>query len=216
MNPIIRLTIVVEGRSEETFVDDVLAPALSEKMIFATPWPVGGISKYSTLRKFVELGIKQDKESYLSTMFDFYALPKTFPGKNSLSPNLSPWEKVRHLENAFANEINSARFIPYIQLHEFEGLLFTDINQIDAVLAVGRESQLKELMKIRNQFQTPEEINDRYETAPSRRLSNLYQKYQKVTEGVRIIEQIGLERLRQACPHFHEWVTRLETLVKTD
>lgn len=123
-------------------------------------------------------------------------------------------QRVNCLEKAFKNDIKHEKFLPYIQLFEFEGLLFSDVQAIDEciTLTLDAPSQLKKLHQIRNQYPTPEYINDGENTAPSKRLGALYPYYDKVLHGSLISEAIGLNKLRQECPHFDQWVSRLEHL----
>jgi hypothetical protein len=124
---------------------------------------------------------------------------------------------VSLLEAGLAADIGNPRFIAYIQLHEFEGLLFSDVQAIDAVLKVHQgRSQLAKLKKIRAQFRTPEEIDDGNTTTPSKRLKSLYAGYDKVAFGSLIAQRIGLDALRRECPHFNEWVSKLEILAEQE
>jgi hypothetical protein len=145
-------------------------------------------------------------------MFDFYALPNDFPGFSSI-PKGSLYDKVRHVETAVAADVGNTRFIPYLQLHEFEGLLFSDVEVIDSELAIEiGDSRLPQLNEITTASETPEHINDGYRTCPSRRLVDLFPRYQKATDGIRISKRIGIASLRRKCVHFDEWVTRLVAL----
>lgn len=123
-------------------------------------------------------------------------------------------QRVNYLETAFKNDINHKKLLPYIQLFEFEGLLFSDVQAIDEcfTLTLDAPSQLEKLHHIRSQYPTPEHINDGDNTAPSKRLSALYPIYDKVLHGSLISETIGLNKLRQECPHFDKWVSCLEHL----
>lgn len=102
-------------------------------------------------------------------------------------------------------------FIPYIQLHEFEALLFSDIAVIDRVLSVGRKSKYAELADIRKQYD-PEDINTRPTTTPSKRLKQLCPRCSKTMEGMVIAERIGLPAIRNCCPHFDGWLRELEVV----
>jgi hypothetical protein len=97
----------------------------------------------------------------------------------------------------------------------FEGLLFNDVQALDAILkGHHNHSLLTRLQRIRAQFKTPEEINDGETTAPSKRLQGLYPGYDKILFGPLIAQRIGLDRLRQECLHFHDWMSKLEALVQ--
>lgn len=140
-------------------------------------------------------------------------LPQDLPGVLEGKRLPDPYEKVKSLEGKLAQAIGSRRFIPYIQLHEYEALLFSDVVMIDQVLApFQRRSNLEALQKIRAQYRTPEEINDGETTAPSKRLRSLYAGYDKVVSGPLIAKRIGLDTLKRECPHFREWISRLEAL----
>jgi hypothetical protein len=39
-----------------------------------------------------------------------------------------------------------------------------------------------------------------------------WSRYAKTTDGPAIAAQIGLGRLRESCPHFGAWISRLESL----
>ena len=101
------------------------------------------------------------------------------------------------------------RFIPYIQLHEFEGLLFSDISVFPDNFT-KEQLDFKQLESAVNEFNTPEEINNSPATAPSERLKKAVNGYDKVTDGAFLAMEIGLETIRKKCILFNEWVGRLE------
>ena len=72
--------------------------------------------------------------------------------------------------------------------------------------------QVEQLRLIRAAFETPEHINDSPETAPSKRLLQLFPGYDKPAFGSLALGRIGLAALRQSCPHFATWLARLESL----
>lgn len=215
-----RLNVIGEGFTEESFVRLVLAPFLGEHGVYAVARSVetsrrhrtirrGGMTDCARARGDIVRWLRQDHLAHVTTMFDFYALPNDFPGLSSI-PNGSLYDKVRHIETAVAADVGNTRFIPYLQLHEFEGLLFNDIEIVDSELAIEiGQSRLPELTEITDASEMPEHINDGYNTCPSRRLVGLFPRYRKATDGIRIAERIGVEKLRLKCVHFDEWVTRL-------
>ncbi|WP_211193645.1 DUF4276 family protein [Pyxidicoccus fallax] len=101
--------------------------------------------------------------------------------------------------------------MPYLQVHEFEALLFSDVATTGYVLG-ATPSELQQLQKIRGAFETPEHINDSPETAPSKRLLQLFPRYDKTFFGPAAVSRIGLEAVRRECPHFASWLTTLERL----
>jgi hypothetical protein len=139
-----RLHLVVEGQTEETFVRDVLAMHLGHFGISADVRLVefgrshgrisrGGVSRYTPIRRDLQHWMREDKSTDVrfSTMLDFYALPQDFPGRDTWSKQTDPLQRVRLVEEAFSGDIGDHRFIPHIQLHEFEALLFADVSQFD-------------------------------------------------------------------------------------
>ena len=222
----IRVNIVVEGQTEESFVKQVLSPHLGEKNIFVTPRLVllrrsgrsvarGGMHNYAQPKRDIEQWMKEERTAYCTTMFDFYALPKDFPGKNDIPPQSTPHEEVQHLEQALSADLgNPQRFIPYLQLHEFEAILFSDINILDnTVIALKPvKSKLNELRQIIDKFENPELIDNNPQTAPSKRLCDLYPAYDKRFFGELVAETIGIDNIRTVCPHFDNWIKRLEGL----
>jgi hypothetical protein len=136
---VIRVKLIVEGQTEESFVNDVLAPALWPREIFLEPVLVGppghkgGNPKYVRVRRDLLRQLKQDPAAYCSMMFDFYGLGSDFPGL-PIPPNLPSPDKAIRVEQAVKADLVAeipefrpdVRFLPYIQLHEYEGLLFSD------------------------------------------------------------------------------------------
>jgi len=125
--------------------------------------------------------------------------------------------KARCVRDALAEDlkhrVDQRRFVPFVIMHEFEGLLFSDCSAFSR--AIFRPELETKLQSIRDQFATPEEINDSLETAPSKRVLRLVPGYQKPLLGVLAALEIGLARIRAECPHFNSWLTRLELLVQS-
>ena len=102
------------------------------------------------------------------------------------------------------------RFIPYIQLHEFEGLLFCDINVFDNGFEENEFLDYNYLVQTLNDNQNPELINDSSITAPSKRLLKIIKDYSKITHGCLIAQDIGIIKIRAKCPRFNKWIDDLE------
>jgi hypothetical protein len=125
-------------------------------------------------------------------------------------------EKARYVEDAVLADLTAAmvsrfdarRFIPFVVMHEFEGLLFSDCAAFSR--GIGRPDLESGLQEIRDQFSTPEDIDDSPVTAPSKRVEALVPGYEKPLLGALAILEIGLARIRAECPHFNGWLTRLE------
>ena len=107
-------------------------------------------------------------------------------------------------------DFDSRRFVPYLTMHEFEALLFSDCDRFGA--AIGRPELSRRLQRIRNSFETPEEIDESPNRAPSKRIEALYPGYQKPLLGILAALDIGLQGIRAECPHFSGWVSHLEEL----
>jgi hypothetical protein len=119
------------------------------------------------------------------------------------------------LEHSMLQSIDSQfqhRFIPYLQLHEFEGLLFNDIEVIKSQIPPGDLVGMEELEKTFADHNNPEMINNNKSTSPSHRLQRIIRGYNKIVYGDILSETIGLERIRAKSPRFNNWITRLETL----
>lgn len=216
-----RLNLVTEGQSEEAFIRDVLAPHLGEANVFAVARSVqtsrrgtliyrGGLLDYGRAKRDIERWLSQDHGAVVSTMFDLYALPNDFPGWRTPRTGEDPIARARQIETAMSTDISSTRFIPYVQVHEFEALLFSDVTVIDRLLREsGEPTKEAELTAIRNKFASPEHINDDPRTSPSKRLTAIFPTYQKVVHGSAIGGSIGIGSIKAQCAHFRSWVDTL-------
>ena len=213
------IKILVEGPTEVLFVKDVLQPYFYERGISVMPFlfqESGGISKYPRSQKQILNTIKSDRSCFCTMLVDFYGLPKDWPGRKDTDSRRAYLEKAATVEKALFADIcsqlgssfNQSRFIPYIQMHEFEALLFSDT----LILAeTARKSDVSaQLECVLQSFSCPEEINDSYDTCPSRRIKQHIEDYVKTVDGIIAARKIGLETMRQECPHFNEWVAKLE------
>lgn len=230
MSSYVEVMIVVEGQTEQTFVKEVLAPEMARKGIFlhsaliGKPGHKGGDIRFDRAKNDIGLHLKQRSNTYVSTMFDFFRIEADWPGKKEViriisnGTSLSATEKAKLLEEATLNEIKGSfpecnpelRLLPYIEMHEFEALLFSDASILGNGIGVD-QSRIEDILE---EFEDPEEINDRPDTAPSKRLIRLHKGYRKVAMGKTISEAIGIPAIREKCQHFDTWLTTLEQLVK--
>jgi hypothetical protein len=219
-----RVLVVVEEQTERAFVKDVLATTFWPRQIYMSAVVLGqrkhkgGRPTYARLRPDIISQLKQDCNAYCSTMLDFYGLGGDFPGK-PLPTGLSSIQKVERIEQVIKQDIcrqipdAEVRFIPYLQLHEYEALLFSDTAAFArAIKKQGLEHQLK---NVRDSFATPEDIDDGSNTAPSKRVQGIYPPYKKVIEGTLAAQAVGIDAMRQECPHFRNWLERLEAIRTT-
>jgi hypothetical protein len=151
---------------------------------------------------------------------DLYGLPRDFPGRSNFAPNLDTQARVARLEGELVNDIVrrldlpvSRRLIPYIQMREFEALLFSDPSAFLAAYP-GNQSLVDRLAAIRAQFYSPEDIDDGSATSPSKRILDIVPAYQKPVAGILIARRIGLTTIRRECRHFNEWLVRLIALAQ--
>ncbi len=221
-----RLHIVVEGQSEKEFVDEVLMPELYQYEIIVDARCVatsrkagrkysgGGISRsYIRLKNDLINWIKEDRnaDARFTMMIDFYRLAPDFPGYEESRKQKTVQNQVKILETRFFEEINDYRFIPYIQIHEFEALLFSEPKKFAAIYP-NRQAQIQQLIDIRSQFNSPEEINQGIETAPSKRIKAILPEYDKKIAGSLIALEIGFKKLCDENQHFKEWIEKLKVI----
>jgi hypothetical protein len=216
-----RVLISVEGQTEETFVREILTNHLWDINVHPIPVIVatkivkqgnkfkGGLTSYAQVRNDVNRLIKDTNAVAITTMYDLYKLPTDFPGYSS-RPVGDIYMKTTYLETEFQHEINHPRFKPYLQVHEFEALLFVK-PEITASY-FPENNKLRELQQIKNSVNSPEEINDGVTTAPSKRILRLFPNYEKTLYGSLVALDVGLQNIRDECPHFNEWITWLEGL----
>jgi hypothetical protein len=217
----VRLHFVVEGQTEETFVRDILAPELGSQGIYCDARRIetgrrkgkvfrGGFLEYRHLRKDLELWVKQDSalDSWFTTMVDLYRIPPEFPGVEESKRIADPYQRVNFLEGKLKEDTGYWRFIPYIQLHEFESLLFADPNCFSIAFPdIG--PGLAELHAVRGEVGNPELIDEGPETHPSMRICGIIPQYAKPSAGPLIAKQIGLSTLQRECRHFAEWIASI-------
>ncbi len=204
-----RVNVVCEGQTEETFIKEVLAQYFNSQEIAFNPINLGGLNKKGQFHKFkrrIQNLCRRDSSAWVTTMVDYYGFPVELPGKSTPG---SPKIKAKALMENFKEEIGENNFIPYIVLHEFEALLFS---KPDAFSSWFPEDEVNELIKVRNNFESPELINDHSETAPSKRILNNCKNYDKIVHGTLISLEITLETIRKECPQFNDWIKQLENL----
>lgn len=232
----IRLHITAEGQTEERFVKNVLAPFLGEREVWVDARCVltskhnrgsaefrGGwrrTSAYAAAKKDICTWMKEDQnaDARFTTMFDLYALPSDFPAFTEAKHESDPYRRVEMLENALADDINGeladTRFVPYIQLHEFEALILADPEQLEWEF-LEHEAPIRNLVDmVALEGGNPELIDDGPCTAPSKRIISEIREYEdkKATSGPLVAGIIGMKKLRERCRHFADWIEALAAL----
>lgn len=195
----IRLAISVEGETEESFVNDVLSPWLMQhnaNLTAVTPINMRGeISITKTTKELKKLSPCFD---FVTTLYDFYG----FRRKQS--------KTKEQLEKEINNDTPD-NVLPYIQMHEFEGLLFSNPTAISNHFTNPQLEQWGNDV-LRRANNNPEQINDSPETAPKKRLKGEIVEYKEITDGIPIAKSIGIQNIKDNCPNFRAWVDQLESL----
>jgi hypothetical protein len=223
----VRLYLFAEGRTEEIFADTLLKDHLADYGVFLHP-PTriaharrrgkahrGGGRNYQPMKDDILRFIAQEKAGnvFFTTMIDLYAIHPGFPRlSESEAFRHSPLQRVEFLERAFADDVGDRRFVPYIQLHEYEAYLFSSPNWFSYFY--DREKEIAALQAIADSHPTPELIDDGPNSAPSKRIITQIPEYElaKPLIGPQLAVLIGLDVIRAKCPHFNSWLSRLETL----
>ncbi|MEZ5299371.1 MAG: DUF4276 family protein [Verrucomicrobiales bacterium] len=228
-----RLLIHVEGETEETFVNELLAPHLYGCGFVSVSARLlgnarrrdrrGGIQGWPPSKKDILRHLREDPNRSCTMMVDFYALPQSgsgaWPGRAEAA-SLPFSQKAAAVETRiFASlredlggDLSARRFVPFVMMHEFEALLFSDCARFGQ--GIGRPELAADFQAIRDHFESPEEINDSPITAPSKRVLDLVPGYQKPLLGNLAALEIGLGAICAACPHFDGWVRQLEGLAR--
>lgn len=212
----IRVYIYCEGQTEESFIKRILRPYLQNFQIEAVPIisktglnnhkiQKGGVSTYSKMKTELNRLCGEHKNEIVTTMFDYYGLPKETPGSNNDASDL--YEHVKIIESAIQDDIQHDNCIVNLIIHEYEALLFSNPDAFSSMYPDAVDI----LSKIRKEYKNPEYINNSQSTAPSKRIMRIIYDYSKVRTGIIIAETIGIEKMLSECPHFKEWI---ETIIK--
>lgn len=222
MNNFAEIVALVEGKTEQIFIQDIVTPYLARKSIFMTPIIVskpgqkGGDVKFARVKNDIELHLKQRPDTFLTLFVDYYGINNDWPGLAEAKKQSTPRDKAEKVNSAVKYEVNNIfgdhgsdrRFIPYIAMHEFEALLFSDPEKLAEHLQVPQP----DIDRILRECGEPENIDDSPITAPSKRLEKLSSRFKKTSTGIAIAKAIGLGNIRAQCPIFDEWLTEIEIL----
>jgi hypothetical protein len=214
-----RIRVLVEGQTEQAFIKDILMPYFNYRQIYLHAVKLrrqGGITPYQRAKEVIVRSLKEDAALICTTMVDFYGMPTDWPGREEANRCRGGAAKADIVENGVLKDIaghlgasfDPSRLIPYVQMHEFEALLFS--SPLKLAESLGDERLSSTFLMIKDKFSTPEEINDNYDMCPSRRIEEVFQGFKKTINGISAASLIGLEKMRRECPHFNEWITKLE------
>ncbi len=204
----IRLAIVVEGQTEESFVNQVLLNHLLPVGVVPTPFLIGRRGGNVTVdRLAVDMATSFWNFDYVTSLVDFYGFrDRGLGGPDALQIRIS-----EAVDSLIKRNWNKSRVFPYVQYHEFESLLFADVDAFSR-LSKTSDMMLQELTRIRSQFPTPEDINDSRDSTPSKRIAGVIPRYNKGVDGLELATAIGLDKMRTECPRFGVWLEHLESL----
>ena len=207
-----RLAIIVEGHTERRFVNAILAEHLRNHGVETTPILIGttgghrggNVSVDRLAHHLVRVRWNFDA---VTSLVDFYGFRR--------KADATVEELEVQIEGAVATKGGPAGghrvVVPYVQKYEFEALLFSDVSPFGE-LKHAPEGVVAALRSVRDRFQTPEDINDGRETAPSKRIRAVMPRFDKARQGHTVAGHIGLPKIRAECPRFDDWVRRLEAL----
>ena len=204
-----RIVVVVEGRTEEEFIKQVIAPYLESKNLCITPIDLRG---RITVEKMVH------EMSNLYHNFHFHhvtSLVDLYGFRHREGRNKTQLEDIitRRIQKKIGSGFDSRRVTAYVQQYEFEGLLFSSPDSFRILPDVTEEIRDKvQAVRDAPEFNTPEDINDTRETSPGHRLERLIPRYDKVLHGSLIAKETTLEIIREQCPGFNCWLSKIEEL----
>lgn len=216
------IVAIVEGRTEQIFIQDMVDPYLASKGIYITPILIskpgqkGGDVKFARARNDIGLHLKQRKDTFLTLFVDYYGIKGDWPGLKDAKNRSLPHEKAKAINNATKDQVNELfadydaerRFIPYVCVHEFEALLFSE----PTILADQLHVPQKRIDNILSECKEPENIDDYPDSAPSKRLAMLSDRFKKTATGIAVARAIGLTKIRTQCPLFDAWLMEIENL----
>ncbi len=227
----LRLLVHVEGQTEETFVNEILAlhlnnsgdSSISARLMGSARQCTrrGGIRKWPTVLQDIVRHLREDECCFATIMLDYYGLPMTGngaqPGRaESSSSQFAMKAQIvedhisKYVQSKIGKDLYKNRFIPYLMMHEFEAPLFSDCKKF--CNGIGKPELTEKFQKIRSQFENPEEIDESPNQAPSKRIQALVENYEKPLLGTLAVSNIGLGQILKQCPNFSKWMDKLESL----
>jgi hypothetical protein len=223
---VLEVVVFTEGQTEEQFIKRVVAPLFRANQIYIKPQTLntsqdakGGAVSFDRLKFNATNTLRQKPTATLTTFLDLYGLETNFPRFDEAKQQTDVFARTKMLETALHQAIvrhvqcRPERFIPHIQPYEFESLLFSDVDSL-VLTEPSWNNHLGQLKLVRNDFDTPEHINDSYEKKPSKRLESILRPhYKKTRHGPLAAEKVTLNKMEQECVHFRGWMTNLRKLI---
>ncbi|MEI6314337.1 MAG: DUF4276 family protein [Syntrophus sp. (in: bacteria)] len=222
MSEYAEIVALVEGSTEKIFIAEILVPYLAARGVFMRPIIIskpgqkGGDVKFDRVKNDIELHLKQRSDTYLTLFVDYYGINKDWPGLEEAKKQTTPKRKAERINRATKARVNELyrdrdserRFIPYVSMHEFEALLFSEPQKLAEQLNVSKSK----IDRILSDCGEPENIDDSPQKAPSKRLEDLSDRFKKTSTGITIAKAIGLTKIRERCPIFTNWLRFVEDL----
>ncbi len=217
------IVVLAEGPTEKIFIADMVVPYLAaEHSVFMTPIIIskpgqkGGDVRFARVKNDIELHLKQRRDTYLTLFVDYYGIKEDWPGLVEARQQPKPNMKAEKINTATKDKVDSLfeicgsdrRFLPYVSMHEFEALLFSESQKAADLLHVPKHK----IDDIIAECGEPENIDDSPMLAPSKRLKNLSDRFKKTSTGIAIAKAIGLTKMREHCPLFNTWLTNVANL----
>lgn len=210
--------IYCEGPTEETFINELLYPYFFNIGIVVRPIICttkktqlkkykGGVSDYKKIKNELTILCKSHSNEFITTMFDYYAMPSNTPGIDNQDADIL--KQIESIEATINADINMRNFSFHFMLHEFEGILFSNPTSFNLITD---ENTVEKVKTIRDEFPTPEHINNSPETAPSKRLEQLIPGYAKVRNGTILSKDMGIDIIVKECPHFRDWIKQITNM----
>lgn len=216
-----RIVVICEGPTEKEFCNTILSSYFAPQGIYLNAPLIkhshGGIVPWPLLQHEISILLRAERRAYVTTMIDYYGITNKhgFPQWDESLKEPDVFKRMALLEQGMRDCLDEGlrpRFIPYIQLHEFEGLLFSNIDVYERVIPKGDLIGVEELQQAVAKFDNPELINNSPETSPSHRLERIVRGYNKVVYGNYLAESIGLNKIRERCPRFNQWIESLTSV----
>jgi len=217
-----RLYILCEGQTEEEFVNAVLNTYFQSIGVYAQPivcttkrTPTkkykGGITNFAKAKKELQRLCGEHPNELVTTMFDLYAFP--YDALNLKNIPIDVYDKAEYIEKAITDEIGNRfdNMVFSLVLHEFEGLLFSDVSAFENI---ADKEAVAVLRGVRSAVPTPEHINESSETAPSKHIKRVIPDYSKPADGIDIAKRIGIDKISSECKHFEKWLAKLTVWAK--
>ena len=212
--------VYCEGQTEESFINKILRSYFWGKEIDVIPIVCttkrtgvmkykGGVSNYEKIKKELTILCKSHPHEYVTTMFDYYAMPYNTPGIDNRDVDIL--RRIESIEAEINSDIGMRNCFFHFTLHEFEGILFSNPASFRLI---ADERAVEKIQEIRNSFPTPEHINDSPVTAPSKRLKQIIPNYAKVRNGAIVSEDMGIDVILRECPHFRDWIKQISELAE--